>query len=523
MKRFSKKLISILMAVILVALTAVPAFAAVDENGEALPIVYVIGKVDNIYQDKDDPNSKVLYPISLDIKEKYKKKLLKSVTNIFSNSDDDAAWDELCDAIYNVIAEACKDIALNENGEPKDNSGIIWDWKSDLKDTKENGLYGLEDYVFHYDWRLDMFHNAELLDEYINAVLDVTGAKKCVLVSRCYGCNVATTYLSKYGNDKIDTNVLYCSVAAGSVVCGEMFSGQIEINPEGLDRYVDELLGVNPITAILGQLVGSVPGLSTITSSLINLVYEKISDRLMPKSLVSSFASMPGYWSMVNTDYFADAKNYVFGSEGSEDRQKYAGLIEKIDYYYDNILVNVKDIVTDAYNTGTKYANITKYGNQIVPAIKSCDYIGDGIVEVPSASFGATSVLRNQTFSAEYINDAISYGKFNYISPDYTIDASTALFPDYTWFAEGVEHFDFPKSVDKLILAIARYDGQMDVYSNPDFPQYAKYEGEGNMLTWALGGYIGSSDSSIFKTIRSILETLKKILSILNSVLGGLN
>lgn len=517
MKGFSKKLISAFMTVVLVFLTAAPAFATVDKNGEALPIVYVIGKVDVIYKDKDDPNSKVIYPVSLEgLNTDTLTDLGDKFLYVYSHNKDEQAWDDYCDAMYKLISEMFAELTLGEDGEPKDNSGIIWDWKSDLKDTKEGGLYGLEDYMFHYDWRRDMFYNAELLDEYINAVLDVTGAEKCILVSRCYGCNLVTAYMQKYGTDKIDTNIFYCSTANGSIVCSEMFSGEIEINPDGLGTYLEELFGINPITAALGEVFTSSQLALMLTSTFVNTIYTKIADRVMPRSLMSSFASMPGYWSMVDDDHYDKAKEFVFGSE----TEKYSGLIDKIDRYHYTVFKKTKILVRDAVNSGMKYANITKYGNQLVPAIKSCDYVGDGIVEVPSASFGANSVKRGESFSADYLDKALENGTFNYISTDYMIDASSAMYPDYTWFAEGVEHFDFPKSVDKLILAIARYSGpgQMDVNTNPEFPQFRSYDGEGNLMTWAMNGYLNNSTDSIAKLLNKLLSFFSFISTLFSSL-----
>lgn len=517
MKGFSKKIISLFMTVVLVFLTSAPAFASVNKNGEALPIVYVIGKVDVIYKDKDDPNSKVIYPVSLEgLNTDSLMDLGDKFLYAYSHKNNEQAWDEYCDAMYKLISEMFQELTLGEDGEPRDNSGIIWDWKSDLKDTKEGGLYGLEDYMFHYDWRRDMFYNAALLDEYINAVLEVTGYEKCILVSRCYGCNLVTAYMQEYGSEKIDTNIFYCSTANGSIVCSEMFSGEIEINPEGLSTYLEELFGINPVTALLGQALTSSEIGTALLSTFVNTIYNKIADRVMPRSLISSFASMPGYWSMVDTNHFDKAKEFVFGSE----TEKYSGLIEKIDRYHYTVLKKAKILVRDAVNSGMKYANITKYGNQLVPAIKSCDYVGDGIVEVPSASFGANSTKRGTSFSEAYLNKAIENGTIEYISNDYMIDASTAMYPDYTWFAEGVEHFDFPKSVDKLILAIARYSGagQMDVYTNPEFPQFRSYDGEGNLMTWALKGYLNNSTDALAK----LLSKLVTFFSFISSILGSL-
>ncbi len=521
MKRKMKVLVSLVLAVVTAFLMTSPAFSAFRDSDE-LPIVYVIGKVDRIYADKDDPESDVIYPLSMERVDAAgaAASIGKTYLNIkiaeASGKDTTKAWADYCDAIYDIVIDIFGEVALGPDGEPEDNSGIIWDWPSKpLKDTKKNGQYALYDYTFHYDWRLDMFHNAEILNDYIDEVLEVTGAPKCVLISRCYGCNLVTTYLNQYGSDKIDRNILYCSTANGSIVCGQMFSGELHINPDALDRYLDEAFGINPLTALITRSIkNELPdGSSAAVSKFINEIYEKVSDTTMPKGLLACFASMPGYWSMVNEKFYNKAKLYVF----SGNETKYSKLIKKIDRYYNTITKNVEGILVNSYANGTKYMNITKYGNQVVPLIKDSDCIGDGIVSVTDASLGAVAVPRNMTLPEDYINSAIERKVYKYISPDKQIDSSTCLFPDYTWFAEGVEHFDFPESVDKLIMAFAQYDGQMTIYSDERFPQYASYKSDGNIVTYTINQYLLSNDTfaKVLAAIMSVLNIVKQYVSLI--------
>lgn len=523
MNKRVKKLLSAFISAVMLFTVMLPAFA----KEESLPIVYVLGKIDVIKADKDDPNSKTIYPVSLEnidgiaaIKNlsvplgiALVEELKEELGFDYDAERMDEAWSDYARALYNEIAGLFSEIALGEDGEPKDNSGILSNWRTYPLEDKRNsdGSYDLYAYEFHYDWRLDMFHNAEILSDYINEVLQVTGKKKCILVSRCYGCNLVSAYLKEYGCDKIDTNIFYCSTALGAVVCGEMFCGKMKLNAEGMDRYLDDLLGVNPILAILGAGLRQ-SNFSGSVSSVFNMVYKKISETMMPDTLRNTFASMPGYWSLVGEEYYEEAKDYVFAKNSN------SFFIDKIDAYHYGVMDDIEDIIVEAVNGGMKYANITKYGNQIAPIIENSDYIGDGIVEVPSASFGAKSVRTNEQFTSDYLNEAVRKGTIRYVSPDYKIDASTCLYPDYTWFTEGVEHFDFPESVDKLIMAIANFGGQMTVDSDKNFPQYMRYSSSGNLLTWAGGLYFENSSDSIVALLRVIYSYFELVFASIRAI-----
>lgn len=529
MKREFKSIISVLLVVLMLIPMGMIAFAeTATENdsiitedeflateGEIYPIVYVIGKVDTIYKVKGDKSSPTIYPPSMDNLDTsvITEKLVPALSNALANEikDDqetaDEYWAEYGDSLYEIVVDIFSELSLDENGEASDGSGIVWDWpEKPLYDTKKGGKYGLYDYTFHYDWRLDMYHNAEILDQYIDEVLEVTGAEKCVLISRCYGCNLVTTYLQAYGYDAVDNCILYCSTATGSIVCSEVFSGRVNVNAEGLDYYLADLFGgTNPIKDLIGDSMNQYVG--EIGTWSVNKILEKVGDNVIPRALMETFGTMPGYWSMVDDDHYNLAKAFAFRNDPVKE-EKYENLIAKIDYYHYSTQVNVEDILLDAFNNGMRYANITKYGSQLVPVIEDQDFLGDSIVEVEKASLGATATKYKESFSEEYIANA-PYGGF-YISPEKQIDASTALVPDCTWFVKGIDHFSFPECVDELLLAIARYDGQMSIFSYGNFPQYLEFEDDENLLDYGSDKFLESNSqfATILKTVISFIQVI---------------
>lgn len=59
-------------------------------------------------------------------------------------------------------------------------------------------------FVFPYDWRFSNKKTAELLDEKINEILEITGAEQVDIASHSMGGIVAKTYIKNFGDGKID-------------------------------------------------------------------------------------------------------------------------------------------------------------------------------------------------------------------------------------------------------------------------------------------------------------------------------
>lgn len=58
------------------------------------------------------------------------------------------------------------------------------------------------------------------------------------------------------------------------------------------------------------------------------------------------------------------------------------------------------------------------------------------------SSLGATVSKIGTAFSDEYIESRKALGYEKYISPDRQTDASTCVFPEYTWFLKNAIHDD---------------------------------------------------------------------------------
>ena len=94
------------------------------------------------------------------------------------------------------------------------------------------------------------------------------------------------------------------------------------------------------------------------------------------------------------------------------------------------------------------------------------------------AAFGATTSTIFDTLSDGYVAQRTAEGKGKYISPDRMVDASTCLYPDYTWFIRDVAHDAYPPEINKLFMDIFHSSTQYTVFTDSKFPQFVSYNAD---------------------------------------------
>ena len=174
-------------------------------------------------------------------------------------------------------------------------------------------------------------------------------------------------------------------------------------------------------------------------------------------------------WTLVCHDDYESAK------EKSLDKDINKKLIEKIDDYHYNVQCKAKEILTRAKENGCNIAIVTSYDTAGVPIVKSNKANNDLLIEAELSSGGATVADLGDTLPEGY-KQAIDCGH-NHISSDRVIDASTGMFPEYTWFIKDMLHLDFPyqsEAVNFLIWLVCS-DEQPTIFSNEKYPQFMQY------------------------------------------------
>ncbi len=481
MNRFLSLFLSIVIAV--TAVIGVAPYVSASPDGTDIPVIFIMGTGTQILRQNEAGEIEQVYPMQ--IPEGYIDEQAEIMLPVFAEAFFTQQWDEFCDVLYECVSPILSGFALEPDGTTGGKSYIKWGWtRESLRDNKnQNGQYGVTSYFFTHDWRLSPYDIADTLHQYIEDVKYVTGADKVALYGRCFGSNIIAAYMEKYDGEHVSDVIHYCSAAYGAVQISKLFTGEMFIHPDGLERYIyDTELEVETYVMDLIRscvtLMNKTYGLDIVSWAVENVMKDIYLD-IFPRILIESYGSTPGYWSMVNVDDYEKAKETVFYGA---DLEKYAGLIEKIEDYRNNVQIPFAENVQKQIDAGIEVSNIVKYGLQSVPLTKSSDELADGTVTVYESSFGATASLAEGTLSDEYINNAIAAGNGKYISPDRQIDASTCIMPDRTWFIKDLGHKVFPSCVNGLVSDIINHDN-FTVNDNPEYPQYLVCDVENNTLT----------------------------------------
>ncbi len=482
-----KKLISILLVLCVLFAGAVPAFAGYAEIKDATddPVIYIAGDSGSLYYDNDtkefciDKASNLLNNGEGDKKEKIYEATANILLPFILEGIATNKWDNYYAAVEKEIGELFEPVRLDRNGNVPEGSdcGIGKEAKADRERkmshdyADSNGKYGEYTYHYKYDWRLDPIELADDLHEYIEGVKRATNRSRVSIVCKCLGTNVVLAYINKYGTDSIKGLGIGVATSNGADFLSGAISGDFAIDGNGLVRLGRELavtknFSIHPLILATIELLANTRVIDTLTATMRKLVYSKIEYGIISALATSTMMTFPCYWALVTPEDFEDGLNYAFGKEGSEKRQQYAGLIEKITVYNETIKKHVNDILLSTKVPGkdgktVNLAIVSKYGTQMIPVIKDEGVLADNYVSVSKSSFGATTSTIYDTLSEEYIAERTAAGYGKYISPDKQIDASTCLFPDYTWFIKNCEHGNYPWEEKRLVLAVIDANEQL--------------------------------------------------------------
>ncbi|MBQ8782759.1 MAG: hypothetical protein IJZ57_03190 [Clostridia bacterium] len=483
-----KRIISIILAITMVLGCAPVAFAGVDanESRSQIPVIRISGDGEPLY---DLDGNKIFHYKDVadfvagdseggeDNSEMYKAMAEKLLPTIVKGAVTDN-WDDMYVALEEEISKIFENSLLDENGNVTNGSGLSQKRKNQMAKKRANdqkgkkGYYGWKDYWFYYDWRLDPMESADEFNSFIKDVKASTGCEKVGIMATCLGTNVAMAYIAKYGVEDIQGISFDGSVVGGAEILSEVICAKFDVAPVAVARLLRDVEGLGMfsmddfITETIDMLVQT-GALEGIISSTEDLLYDKLVAGVTSALALSTLYTWPNYWACVCPEDYEDAKYYVFGEEGSEKREKYAGLIAKLDAYDVAVRQRVPELLQKIKDGGANLGVISKYGFQMIPVCATSDAVSDQFASVTRTSFGATTSTVYDTLSDEYIAQRVAEGKARYISPDKKIDASTCIFPDYTWFVKGSSHSDWTSYELKIMLEVATADRQLTI---DDFP-----------------------------------------------------
>ena len=472
-----KRLIALLLCLaLLVGSAGVSAFAA-EVDGTDIPTIYVLGTGARLVAPNPDGSMRQVYSIQLP--EGFIETTAKENLDVFKRAFFTQQWDEFCVVLHDIFVPLFDEIRLDENGEAPNGSRCDWSRTRDQIDgSKVGGKYPTARYTFSYDWRMDPYKTAEILHQYIEDVLAVTGETQVNLIGRCLGACITAAYMEKYDGEHVKNYMLYASALYGSTQCSKAFCGELYLESGGIDRYMydlelftDEVL--RDLLQSLVTLLRKTGGLD-VAAWAVNNVYRQIVYKVIPPIVGETYGTFPGYWSMVADRDYEKAKSIVFHDK---DPDEWANFIRIIDNYHYNVQVKTPELFAHYRDMGIGLANVVKYGYQTIPVTRDSDMLSDGMCSVEDASLGATTSAIDGTLKKSYLKKADA----KYISPDKQIDASTCLLPEHTWFIKNLAHKDFPECVERLFDEILN-NADRTVRDSETYPQYLVYDDEAQTL-----------------------------------------
>ena len=328
-----------------------------------------------------------------------------------------------------------------------------------------------EENLFFFSFSLfgDPMTSAQRLDEYIDMVLEKTGAKKVNLLPISLGGTIFTAFCDQFTDtDKVDTIVNIVPVLNGTQAVTDMFNRDFDVSAEfwyneGIPMMIAEWTEY-------GELAGHAVNflLRSLPSSVNAAMLTKIYDTLLNNLLVNT----PQIWAMVNREaYPALAEKYLSDAEHKPVR-------EKTDAFYQAQL-DLADNIKIMTANGIKINIISGYGLHTGDArynffrvMKNSSKVNsDGVINIESTSLGATAALPGEKLATG-----------DRLSPDGEIDVSTGVLPDNTWYFYQMHHEDAANNAPVINLAVAlMYSHDVEnVNSKPEkYPQF-----NGNSDNW---------------------------------------
>lgn len=384
-------------------------------------------------------------------------------------------FDTMDKILTEILGVIFGNVACDETGVPSPDTGLKY-----YEEILPKEEYGKENsYYFAYDWRLDMHTISTQLDEYINEVLEVTGAEEVGLVCFSLGGAVMMTYLYEHyyiasaeERAKIHSAIFLSAAMNGVECCEDPFSGNIEFTSKSLLRLIAGLLPEDNSLVLVDDLLRTVY-MMKIFDPIINYTNETLVpnlDEMGGNAILKTIGTVPVFYALMSTDRYYETEDYIFNTP--EKKEKFSVLIEKSRYYHDNVQANADNIIAAFMEDGKNFAVLSEYGFEMLPVTSDNDRMADGMIGTHNTSFGAICAEIDGTLGENYVQAVQCECGKNHISPDNQIDASTCKYADITWFAKNLKHVDDDKYLADLINLVTYSDEQITVHTYSDLPQF---------------------------------------------------
>ena len=463
MNKLFKKSLSVILAIVMLFMVAVPVFAAsVDKT----PVVVIPGVLNTpIIRENGE---QVLLPDFSNLSQEQIEELintLKYILKLQDSKDYSGATTKLIDLLYEYLDGA----ACNADGTSKYPTHVIKNYNNYNTDSRANESIGREVskyigkenvYVFTYDWRGEIINIVDNeLAPFIEKIKADTGAKQVKIACVSMGGAVTSAYLNRYGDRNDVKKVVFVSSAAKGVeFVNSLLEKDITVVREAVGPYFKAFLE-QPIpiaaTAISGYLKQIIGGL--LDSQL---------DRIWNEFLQPYALKFPAVWELAEHTKSMDQK--------LEEYNVHPTLKQKVKAYYD-IQDNYNKTLDKLQKKGVEICFTSNYNLVGVPVTSKAMVTNtDFLIATRQTSNGAIAADLFKTLGDNYQQKVP--GDKNYVSEDNIIDASTCYSPDKTWFIKNLVHAIITDGDQhSKIVAWLTVNNDTTIETDEKYPQFLEY------------------------------------------------
>lgn len=468
----TKVIISFVLSVIMVfSSIAVVSVSAQDScDCGHTPMVMVSGfGATTLIKVNDDGSEEVAFPFDAAC-------ITKAVTGNISSFNTDAPLDfvkallvDLIEPIrmnpdgasyYNLrpVYETVEDTSL-EGFKKNDALKYVPYTGSDFLDMERIGKRIGDDHVFNfmYDWRLSGDKLADLLDAYIEDVLEYTGHDKVDIYCLSQGSVPVAQYVYKYADKaQVEDLVFDNPIVEGSNFVSDLLAPADEVIRLDFESILDLLEGILHIETDLSEII-NVLALIPSDFDIHSVIDYAAKDLIYPIAKDS-----PAYIEMIIPSEYDRVIAEYYSNPGNE------ALVAEADKVRNGYMADVRGTFENAAEYGIEISIISHTGIDLVTATNA---LSDGIVDL-STSCGAYCSADGTPFASDYVQK-VDNGK-NCISPDRTVDVSCGYIPERTWIIDGLWHgmIEWAPNSLELLETLFYTDSLTDAWSSARFPQF---------------------------------------------------
>lgn len=517
---FSRKVVSCILAVVMLFSITSTAFAAKTDYYNGNPVIVINGIDHNpIYANPDTLNATQMFPpADMNVYALLVEMFTSGIVSLASNDYNQVMNFFVGSQLYDIMEK----ISLNPDGTSKsENVGPIryehslaYYYTDTERYEKIAGNIGLglcdrigmdNVYVFTYDWRIDPVANANELNDFIQAVKTNSRKDKVSIMSEGYGSTIAFAYLAEHYEDAtadIDNFVTVNSAAMGTSLIGDIYTGRLMRQYNELQNATSAFIRFtndfsdNPLTWFSTWLTNYILNNEWETQDLIAqciTMMGHVTDPLYDRYLRDMLKNFIGLWAMVPVEYYEEAMDFMFMSDESTEGDYNSEFQEKVQLYK-NYQSSAAEILNKAKSEGININVVSSWDLQLIPIgdnkasdeeIFGLSAQSDGLIDTYFSSFGCHTIPLNDVGAAidnkDQRNQEGECGNHNHMNAVYDtldpehdlggiahyLDASTCALPDNTWFIRNMKHGTFEtgsNSMDFLVYLLTA-DKTLDVFS----------------------------------------------------------